>query len=448
MEASKMHYCYIFPDLTEKYEELKVIDNLNSKEYIVKVRVNDAQFANTSSDYVSLLADLVDLATSVYVSDWILPRKIRETFDVHVVLPLRNPNLFMEPSIYEELTNLLRYYTDDNWDFEFVKRKKKPRGVEEKRKLLWPSESPDVALWSGGLDSLAGLVNRIQNNNRPQFTLFGTGGNDQILGKQNEIIRDVRFKFAAQLNLIQVPLDIKYPSVAPPTNDIFRARGFTFKLLGAVCALLEGQNSLYIYENGFGAFNLPFTPAENGISHTRSVHPIALIKMGKFISKIFNGPFRFQNPFLFSTKGEMCLDLIDYSDLAFETISCDGRFRQTDQPSQCGYCSSCLLRRVSLLVALGKDYTEYVVTNGNLSLALVERGHFEAMNYQVGKLIECFEAQNPWESFLSLYPNMRNFARQIALEQEVSIASIQHRILRLYRTYTEEWMKTCTTIRV
>jgi hypothetical protein len=61
---------------------------------------------------------------------------------------------------------------------------------------------------------------------------------------------------------------IHYPDAQkPPTNDLFRARGLVFKLLGAVCAYLEKQQALYIYENGFGAINLPYRLSEKNMLH-------------------------------------------------------------------------------------------------------------------------------------------------------------------------------------
>jgi len=58
----------------------------------------------------------------------------------------------------------------------------------------------------------------------------------------------------------------------------------------------------------------------------------------------------------------MCQALVEAGcvDLAFETISCDRLHRE--KPMQCGYCSSCLLRRQALAVQRVEDQTCYIAT--------------------------------------------------------------------------------------
>ncbi len=204
-------------------------------------------------------------------------------------------------------------------------RIKPPRSAELVRKLpIALTDKPtEVALWSGGLDSLAGLCNRMKQYPEKEFILFGTGSNLSVLGKQKEIESVVRQKFPYRVSLTQLPIELRYPSEHPPKNNEFRCRAFVFKVLGAVCAHLENQQELHIYENGFGAINLHYTFSELGLAHARSVNPISLYNTGQFVSKVLGSEFACLNPFLFWTKAEICniIPEIGLAELAFNTVT-------------------------------------------------------------------------------------------------------------------------------
>lgn len=434
-----MDYTYVFSDFIDVRSQVQVINHRTGEAYCVHVHINDAEFRKTDEGWLTpLLADLVDLAASIYVSDWLLPKSQHKRYDIGVVLPLRNPLHFSRKWVIDELQKLLQWYTDDNWHFEFTLRNCRGRETENHAKFPLFSDLTEVALWSGGLDSLAGLCGQIQTRTAPQYTLFGTGSNTTIQGKQADIACRLKSTYP-QIKLIQLPIQLQYPDKKPPSNDTFRARGFVFKLLGAICSCLERQSMLHIYENGFGAINLPFTLSETGIAHTRSVHPISLIKTGKFLSQLLGIQFEYKNPYLFSTKAQICNSIRLHSDLAFDTVSCDGRYRQPDQPTQCGSCSSCLLRRMALLIALGGDRTKYVITDGIVTQPLLQRSYFEAMDFQVDALNKIFSSEEPWLSLLQRYPDLRKLQNSLTREDGKSNILVQDCLLHLYQSHANEW---------
>lgn len=439
-----MGYQFNFSDLTDEYENVVVIHQHTNRKYNVKCRVEDKAFINTDGlGMPSILADIIDLASSIYIADWLSPQSSSDGYDICIRLPLRNPPILSQPCTVQDLQDILQWYTGNRWRFEFRKRSRIGRLAERQpRQLPLPifGNSREVALWSGGLDSLAGLYGRIANLTAEQYTLFGTGSNDQVHGKQLDMAQCLQQRIPERIKLIQVPIRCEYPDTHPPTNNMFRARGFVYKLLGAVCASLEGQQALYIYENGFGAINLPFQLSEIGMAHPRSVHPISLIKTGQFVSKLLDVEFKYHNPYLFSTKTQMCDAIRDNAQLAFNTISCDGQHRQANQPSQCGYCSSCLLRRVALINALGDDKTEYIITHGNIARQRSHYEHFAAMKHQVFNLKEILESEEPWQGLLRHYSKLRQLVKKLSQEQGVTRSIIENQLLQLYRCHVKEWL--------
>ena len=116
----------------------------------------------------------------------------------------------------------------------------------------------EVALWSGGLDSLAGICGRLASQPEKRFTMVSSGTNTQVQGKQSDIARWLYSRYPGKTKLIQIPINLAYPQDRPATNDAFRVRGFTFKILGAVCALLEQINSVdlrkWLWSNKFAIY--------------------------------------------------------------------------------------------------------------------------------------------------------------------------------------------------
>lgn len=438
-----MNYQFNFSDLTDDYENVEIIHS-TGKKYSAKYRVEDKGLINTEAlEMSSIIADLIDLAASLYMADWLSPQNSADSQHIYIRLPLRNPTTFSQACVIQDLQGILQWYTGNRWHFEFQKRIRVGRLAEKQPRqlpLLQSSISREVALWSGGLDSLAGLCGRIGNLTAEQYTLLGTGSNNQAQGKQLEIAQSLQQRIPDRIKLIQIPIRWEYPDEHPPMNNMFRVRGFVFKLLGAVCAILEGQQTLCIYENGFGAVNLPFLLSEVGLAHPRPVHPISLIETGRFISKLLGVEFKYHNPYLFSTKAQMCNAVSDYAHLAFDTITCDGPYRHANQPTQCGYCSSCLLRRVALINALGDDQTEYAITHGNLARQKAHYEHFEAMNRQIFNLNQILKSEDPWQGLLRHYSKLRELVRQLSQEQKVTRSTIENQLLHLYNCHVKEWL--------
>ncbi len=431
-------YRYTFSDFTDNLSAVEIVDHLKKdRVFKLKVRVNDSNFALTDMGALnSVWADLVDLMTAVFTSDWLLSRDLRGSRNILVILPLRNPDIFQQH--HEHLHELLRWYTDDNWTFDFRQRQASMRISEEQPKLLLPMGCREVALWSGGLDAYAGLRYRAAHNSAPAYTLIGSGSNKPIRGKQKTMAKDTKGICLGnkQIDFIQVPFDFEYQKPKPSQNKLFRAHGFVFKLCGAICALLQEQSALHIYENGYGAFNLPFTKTDTTLAHTRSVHPISLIKTGEFVSNVIGQLFRYENPFLFMTKAEMCQAVTDHPSIAFNTSTCDSPQRKSER--QCGYCSSCLLRRLSLNMTFKRDATPYVINNYSVASST---NHFRAMDIQAERIATIFDHDNTWLSWLELYPEFRQWIPYISHDRNQPVLDVQNNVLGLYHKHLQEWLQ-------
>lgn len=241
--------------------------------------------------------------------------------------------------------------------------------------------------------------------------------------------------------LVQIPFALGDIGVMP-TNSAMRSRGFTFLLLGAACACMNGSGELHVYENGIGAVNLPYRKCQVGVDHTRSVHPISLIQMGVLVSTMLGTPFSFRLPFLFHTKAQLCDVMADrrWHELVGLTISCDSRHRS--HCTQCGYCSSCLLRRQALSVNGIPDTTGYLVTSTSADSQSVREGrehHLAAMLHRVHLLRSLLSSEDPWTSLVFRFRELQELTDRAADYLGDSPEAVKAKLLSMYGRYVQEW---------
>ena len=446
---SQLDYTYIFDDLSDEYTKVQWIHHhAHQPSQTFRMRVDDQQFHWRRGYHLSsLLADCVDLASAIAVVDRLSSRTRYQSCSLQVYLPVRHPELFGCSAIQQHLQDILYWYTQDQWSFDFPSRSTYGR-LAERELSLFNSNSynlpTEVALWSGGLDSLAGLYSQVHNGAASsRYVLFGTGANTFIHSKQRDAAEAIEALFPGQTTLVQVLLQLD-ETKEMRKHSLQRSRGFVFLLLGAVCAMLEGQRALSVYENGIGAINLPFTRAEVGLDHSLSVHPVSLIRMGEFISHLFGSSFTFQNPFLFQTKAQMCAPLTAsaaFERLVLSTFTCDRYLR--DRPQQCGRCSSCLLRRQAIaMLNVGDDPTPYSMTTPPLheqNRRISDGDHLQAMEAQVASLRTCLATENPWESLTEYAPPLLEIVDEMAEEKRLSRETLIDRLVQLYACYVSEW---------
>ncbi|MGB3790186.1 MAG: 7-cyano-7-deazaguanine synthase [Phormidesmis sp.] len=438
-------YTLIFSAIQNENGFVRFTNEANGEEERIGISIDDRAFqCRVQKEFPSMVADLVDIAVAVHASDRLTEQPLDENQTcIRVVLPVRNPDSLNDSDVAENLSRLLYWATGSRWIFEFQKRTEIGRAVERQSLLLSTDPHVDeVALWSGGLDALAGVYNRLQQHDSRKFMLFGTGSSDNVCARQKNVFKRVRTAFPDRVSLCQVPLRFS-DSEAHRKNKFSRARGVVFTLLGSAYAYLMGRNVLHLYENGIGAINLPYRKSAIGLDHSRSVHPLSLLQVGTTVSAILNESFEVCNPFLFWTKGEMCQALAHENgrSLILSTTSCDSPHRKKNIQS-CGYCSSCLLRKQSIAVSKIEDPSHYIVPHGEPPVEDTEL-HLRHMLAQVSiikKLLSSekgFSAQ--WQALTQRFPELDDISDRLGANHASAVFSTRRKLLRLYQTYVSEW---------
>jgi Queuosine biosynthesis protein QueC len=436
-------YTLLFSSVKNSNSNVQFIDRARGRESKIGLTIDDSEFGcRVQQEFPSIIADLIDLAVAIHAADRLTFQNFRqEQTRICVVLPVRHPERLSATPFQDKLSSLLEWATGSRWLFDFSKRLDSGRIIEQPLLSSTDSYVGEVTLWSGGLDALAGLYTRLKANHEKSFMLFGTGSNDNALDRQNKVFKALQHSFSDRLNLCQVPIRFSESSLHQK-NKIPRARGVVFTLLGSACAYLMGQRVLNLYENGVGAINLPYRKSAVGLDHSRSVHPLTLLKVSDTISELLGEEFKVQNPFLFWTKAEMCKALAEDEriDLPRLTKSCDSPHRQ--RPIQCGYCSSCILRKQALAASLMEDKTRYVVPHGKKPVG--DTGlYLRHMLAQISTLRGLFNdsqaSNSQWEALTRRFLELDDIVDRTAKTEDLPSTDMQKHLIRLYQTYVTEW---------
>jgi len=440
MKTIEFNYTFSFSPIQNQYTQVTMFDHLNSVQSNFDILINDSELLIDGCLYVpSFSADLIDLAIAIHAVDRLIMRRADKPLSFFVKVPIRNYDHFIDHEVASVLAKVLEWYTNDYWHFEFSKRDVLGRDVEMQSQLPWknlPSKNVEVALWSGGLDSLSGLYTRLLNNPSTYHVLIGTGSNTYVHKKQKQIANVLDQSFPGRNLLIQIPYRW---SNTPSSEKSFgqRSRGLVFMLIGAACAYRIGFSELYIYENGIGAINLPYSKAEVGLDHAKSVHPLSLLYVGELISIILNTQFQIINPFWLWTKAQMVesLSVNSDTDLINLSSSCDRARRLEKGITQCGICTSCLLRRQSL-IALNIDDSFLYENDGHIDR---HTRHLLAMQFQVNRIRMLLSQDNPWLNLSSEYHDLDDIVDQISKHGGQNINSLKQQVIQLYSKYVDEW---------
>lgn len=402
----------------------------------------------------TLLDDLVTVASTVYAVDRFIRRHGAEERGIwswqrrlEVEVPVYEPERWNEPEVQRLLIESLNFFTEDVWEFKFYPREPSPNAGLQK--LLFMPDSPkSAALFSGGLDSLAGLALQLLEGSEEPILTVSCFTNSRISRKQRQLLRALRGRSRARL----MPIYLR-PNLSQEGHDYNlnersqRARGFLFHSLGIVGALMAGASEVLIYENGVGSINLPLSEAQLGAQSTRATHPVALCRLERFFCSLLGQRIHLRLPFLFLTKGQMCERLREspFRSLALQTISCDSFPQRQKGPEQCGVCTSCLLRRESLWAAgFVEDRREGLYRHDVLGDMSAIPGDNLAplwdMLSQVSKLERALFSATPWQSLAIEFPELQEI-RDTLTDWYGSYTrfSIERSLVDLYTQYCLEW---------
>ena len=321
----------------------------------------DRQFA--SREFSDRAMDLFRVAAAAFAVDRVARRR-GQTRSLDISLPVRDHRFWSRSEVAAVVVKTLDEVTGDDWSLQFLPDNG-PRQPVNASRLNFPQRPPVVCLYSGGLDSAAGLANRLADGDDREFlAVVVRQGSNQSSGVESQLAK-LKDRVNPRLSWTIVNQWLKSPKVRliEPSKrpcakryrdqeSTQRSRTFLYAALAGVVAAQCGASEVEMYESGVGAVNLPLQDSV-GWRATRRCHPQFLELMGRLVEMVVESPIKFRLPFIDLTKAEVIRRLAGrgLDDLIRDTFSCVHFPRPRQTHSQCGLCPGCLFRRQALAAA-------------------------------------------------------------------------------------------------
>ncbi len=308
--------------------------------------------------------DLLDIACAIFATDGTQTRggttrpdmgaDWRRQFEFQI--PVRLPDLWSRPHVNDALVAAVDFLMEDSASFRFVQRRDPPGDQNwfDFDQETDGFQADEVVLFSGGLDSFAGALERLESTS--ENLIFVTHRSAQkTIPHQVNLSKWLSDRFGRRILHIHVPAH-RVGQEAKETTQ--RSRSFLFAAVAQVVAQMFGAKRITFFENGIISHNLPFSDQVIGAMATRTTHPRSLHLIDALHQCILPTAATIQNPYAWLTKTEVVQRIAqcDGTDAIRHSVSCTSVRDQDTLITHCSRCSQCIDRRFAMLAAGLEQY--------------------------------------------------------------------------------------------
>ena len=307
--------------------------------------------------------DLLEIAAYVFAADRLTSRgdKIGVEYQswsrrFHFVIRVRDYDFWKQPSVQAFLRDALKYVSGDlDFTFEFQSgHHSDPTGLFDNEHFsLRSNRKVSVSLFSGGADSLAGAVQRLEESNE-ELCLVSHVSQDGTARTQSQLVEALSSHYAGRVSHYRFRTNLR---TIRATEESQRTRSFLFSCIAFAISTAFGQNRFYVYENGVTSMNFARRDDLLNSRASRTTHPQTIHNLVRFFSEVSGEPFVIETPFLWLTKTDVFAVMKKHGrqDLIPSTISCSHVFKGHANATHCGECFQCIDRRLGIYGADAND---------------------------------------------------------------------------------------------
>lgn len=299
--------------------------------------------------------DLLELAAYVFAADRLTRRGLKDAVEYqswsrnfHFVVKVRDHDFWSATQICRTLETTLCFATgDQSYRFTFqAGHSTPPVDLFDNDKFSMEANGDlSFVLFSGGIDSLAGAIQRLEATTEhiclvSHLSQVGTIRTQRALAKALQ--RDYpgrvhNYPFRTHLQGIRA------------REETQRSRSFLYGSIAFVLAFTHDHNRFYIYENGITSLNFSRRDDLMNARASRTTHPQAVGRLANLFSMIAEQSFVIETPFLWHTKSDVvsCLKEFGCGQLLPSSVSCSHTYNG-ERATHCGECFQCLDRRIGI----------------------------------------------------------------------------------------------------
>ena len=310
--------------------------------------------------------DLLEIASYVYCADRMTFRGSKDAVEYHrwsrkfeFVVRVRDEGFWNTPEVKQALSDALEFVTGDReYRFEFQPgHSTSPTGLFDSKEFsVADQRDVSIMLFSGGLDSLAGALERLANTNEQVCLVSHQSFQPSIIGTQNRLVDALKLRFPDRVHHYCFKCSLKGIPRAPEETQ--RSRSFLYTSVAFALTYALKQNKFYVYENGVTSINFARREDLFNARASRTTHPQTIGLLQKFFSLVFKKPVSIRVPFLWNTKMEVfkSINASGHANLISSAVSCTRTARNIGLASHCGECFQCVDRRIAAYASKFEDY--------------------------------------------------------------------------------------------
>ncbi len=318
------------------------------------VRISLPDFVRGAYHLPNRVLDLLEIAAYVYAADRLVSRGRKDDLEYHkwarsfrFVVRVRDFDFWDESAAAGTLSEVLRFMSGDrDYKFLFVPGHSTPQTdlFDREEFRLEMAANTNVVLFSGGLDSLAGIVELLEGSQDQICLISHQSGQPSIRKTQDSLFAALRDRYPNRLAHYKFQCGLKDNRAVDETQ---RTRAFLYASIAYALCCAFSLKKFFVYENGVAAINFLRRQDLINARASRTAHPKTMALLQEFFSTVHGSPINIATPFLWKTKTDVVgrLSELGRQDLVTSAVSCSKTFKDLGQATHCGGCFQCIDRK-------------------------------------------------------------------------------------------------------
>ena len=330
------------------------------------VRIGLPDFVRGVYHLPDRVLDLLELSAYVYCADRMTSRGKVKRLEyhawarlLHFVVRVRDHDFWSQKEVSDGLSAALEFMTGDSrYHFTFLPgHTTAPTGLFDAEEFrLSDEDDPSVLLFSGGLDSLAGALQCLEESHS-NVCLVSHQSQVGTTRTQNQLAKALRDRYPNRVSHYKFCCNLAGQRAAEETQ---RTRAFLYTSIAYAIAHAYGRDEFLIHENGITSMNFPRREDLSNARASRTTHPQTIGRLQRVFSHLGERTMSIGMPFLWKTKTDV-VEVIRkgrHQELMPSSVSCSKTFQNLAQASHCGGCSQCIDRRFAAYGSGSDDLDE------------------------------------------------------------------------------------------
>ena len=291
--------------------ECTVLDYRSSGDELPLVRLGLPDFVRSVFNLPDRCLDLLEIAAYVFAADRLTFRGSRRAVEYqawsrkfHFVVKVRDYEFWCQSSVNKALRAVLLFATGDHdYGFKFQPGHETPPTslfdkedfAEEHRRDL------SVMLFSGGIDSLAGAVQRLEQTS-DHVCLVSHLSQPGTIRTQRALANALQEQYRGRVSHYKFKTNLRHVKRKEETQ---RSRPFLYGSIAFALATASGRDHFFVYENGVTSLNFARRDDLLNSRASRTTHPQTIGCLAILFSIIAGEPFSVETPFMWYTKSDV-----------------------------------------------------------------------------------------------------------------------------------------------